>query len=107
MDIDVKYEVEFTEECAVEIRKVYNYIRDDLSAQNSANKIMERIEEFITNLAYVPRMYAEIDKYSNTKRIYRRIILNNYVLLYTIDEERHKVFISHMYHSKTDYLNNI
>lgn len=107
MDIDAKYEVEFTEECAVEIRKVYNYIGDDLSARNSANKIMERIEEFITNLAYAPRMYAEIDKYSNTKRIYRRIILNNYVLLYTIDEERHKVFISHMYHSKTDYLNNI
>ena len=107
MDIDAKYKVEFTEECAVEIRKVYNYIRDDLSARNSSNKIMERIEEFITNLSYAHRMYAEIDKYSNTKRIYRRIILNNYVLLYTIDEERHKVFISHMYHGKTDYLNNV
>lgn len=47
MDIDAKYEVEFTEECAVEIRKVYNYIRDELSAQNSANKVMERIEEFV------------------------------------------------------------
>lgn len=107
MDINAEYEVEFTEECAVEIRKVYNYLRDDCSAENSANKIMERIEEFITNLAYAPRMYAEIDKYNNTRKVYRRIILNNYVLLYTIDEEKHKVYISYMHHSKSDYLNKI
>ena len=69
MDINALYEVEFTEECANEIKKVYNYISNDIYAKESANKVMQRIEEFVTNLSYSPRMYAEIEKYRNTKKV--------------------------------------
>ena len=107
MHIENQYEVEFTDECKKEIKRIYNYIRDNLLEENAANRLMEKIEEYTSNLSFAPRMYAEIDKYKNTRRIYRRIVINNYVLLYTIDEEKRKVFISNMYYGGSDYINNI
>lgn len=86
---------------------MYDYIRDNLYAENAAKRIMNKVEEFTSNLAYAPRIYAEIDKYKGTKKIYRRIIIDNYVLLYTIDEDAKKVYVSHMYYGGSDYINKI
>lgn len=35
MDISNQYQVEFTDECKREIRKIYNYIKEDLYAEES------------------------------------------------------------------------
>lgn len=100
------YEVEFTEECLQEIKKVYNYIKDNLYATNSAENLMNMVEEFTNNLAYAPKIYAEIPRYRGTNSTYRRIVIKNYILLYTIDEESRKVYVSHMYYGGSNYLNN-
>ena len=125
MDISNQYQVEFTDECKREIRKIYNldpsilyikkfignkiynYIKEDLYAEEAAQNLMIKIEEFTSNLSYAPRIYAEIDKYKGTDRIYRRMVINSYVILYTIDEENKKVYVSHMYYSGSDYINKI
>ena len=102
-----KYDVEFTQECRGEIKKIYSYIKEALYIENAAKRIMNKIEEAIKNLSYTPRIYVEINRYSGIKRIYRRIIIDKYVLLYTIDEETKKVYISHMYYGGSDYINKI
>lgn len=102
--MDINYEVEFTYECNQEIKKIYNYIRDNLYAEQSAKKIMNMIEEYTSNLAYSPRMFAEIPQYVGTNNVYRKIVIKNYIILYTIDEENKKVYISHMYYGKSNYL---
>lgn len=107
MDTNNQYKVEFTEECKNEIIKTYSYIKDNLYNETAAQRLMNKVEEYTSNLSYAPRIYAEIDKYKGTKRIYRRIVINNYILLYTIDEENKKVYIAHMYYGGTDYLNII
>ena len=40
---------------------------------------------------------------SGLKRTYRRIIIKNYIILYTIDEKNRKIFVSHMYYSGKNY----
>lgn len=107
MDTKEEYEVHFTEECIREIKKVYAYIKENLYAEKAAERIMNKIEEFTSNLVYAPRIYAEIDKYKGTKKIYRRIVIDNYVLLYTIDEDKRKVYVAHMYYGGSDYINKI
>lgn len=107
MDISNQYQVEFTDECKRAIRKIYNYIKEELYAEEAAQNLMIKIEEFTSNLSYAPRIYAEIDKYKGTDRIYRRMVINSYVILYTIDEENKKVYVSHMYYSGSDYINKI
>lgn len=35
------------------------------------------------------------------------MVINNYVILYTIDEEKKKVYVSHIYYGGSDYINRI
>ena len=107
MSIDENYEVVFTEECRKEIRRTYKYIKENLYADNAARNLMNKIQELISNLASTPKMYEEIKSYMGLKRRYRRIIIDNYVLLYTIDDEKKQVYVSHMYCGVADYLMNM
>ena len=38
------------------------------------------------------------------KRRYRRIVIENFVVLYTIDEDNGIVYVSHMYYGGRNYL---
>jgi len=68
---------------------------------------MNKIEKLTNNWVFTPKMYAEVERYKETKRVYRRIIIDSYVLLYTIDEKKKQVYVAHMYYSGMDYLSNI
>ena len=62
------------------------------------------MEESIQSLKHSPKLYAEIDKSDELKRIYRRIVIKNFVILYTIDENNSFVYVSHMYYGGRNYL---
>ena len=49
-------------------------------------------------------MCTEIEKTDRTERQYRRMIVNNYVILYTIDELEKIVYIAHIYYGERNYL---
>lgn len=56
------------------------------------------------DLAESPRLYAKIEKKDRMKREFRRIVVDNYIILYTINEDKKTVYISHMYYGKRSYL---
>ena len=45
-----------------------------------------------------------IDTSNNSHNNFRRIVVNNYVILYLVSESNHTVYISHMYYGKRDYM---
>lgn len=98
------YEVEFTEDCIKEIDDIYEYISGKLMASLSAKRLMRKIEREVMLLEKNPKIYVEVDLMDKLKRKYRRMILNNYVVLYTVDEESRKVYVAHMYYGKRNYL---
>lgn len=98
------YEIEFTEDARFEIREIYEYIYNNLENLDSAKKLMKKLKDSIFDLTESPKIYAKIEKRDKTKREFRRMIVNNYIILYTIDEERKKLYISHMYYKKRNYL---
>ena len=49
-------------------------------------------------------MCTEIEKADRTERQYKRLVVNNYVILYTIDEEEKIVYIAHIYYGGRNYL---
>ena len=107
MDSNNNYTVELTNDCKKDIRNIYCYIRYNLEAEDAANKLIEKIEHVIVNLAYFPKIYAKINKYENTRRIYRRIVIENYIVLFSLDELYKKVYVSHVYYKGRDYLDKI
>ena len=99
------YEIEFTEDCRDEIREIYRYISKKLIAKKSAKQLMQKIRKIIMNLAESPKLYPKINKYDKIKkRCFRKIVIDNYVILYTIDEQKKVIYISHMYYGGKNYL---
>ena len=98
------YEVEFTEECMKEIDDIYKYISEQLVERKAAKRLIETLKNKILNLETSPHIYMKIGKTNRLNEIYHRMVVKNYIILYTIDDKNKKVFISHMYYGKRNYL---
>ena len=55
-------------------------------------------------LEKTPKMFTQIEKFDKTKRQYGRIVIDNYVILYTIDDEKKIIYIAHIYYQRRDYI---
>ena len=58
----------------------------------------------VMDLSESPNLYMKIEKKDKLKREYRRIVIDNFVVLYTVEESSKKVYIAHMYYGRRDYL---
>lgn len=103
-----KYNIIVTETCQKEIKQIYDYISNNLYADKAAKRLMGKVEKSIKDLKHFPYIHSMIkSKYKNVKENYRRMIINNYVILYLIDEDEKNIYISHMFYSKSNYLKKI
>ena len=98
------YEIEFTEDARDEIREIYKYISENLVAKQADRDLMRKMRNAIMDLAETPKLYMKIEKKDKRKRDFRRIVIDNYIILYTIDEDKKTVYISHMYYGRRNYL---
>lgn len=83
------------------------YINEKLKAENAANKLRIKIKDSVKGLSTSPEMYSKTEKLDRVKRVYRKISIDNYVLLYTVDKENKIVYISHMYYGGRNYLEGL
>lgn len=67
---------------------------------------MTEVTDRVLDLADEPELYMKIGKVDKLKREYHRIVVKNYVVLYTIDFEKRKVYISRMIYGKRNYFNS-
>ena len=103
--MNTKYKVIITPTAYKEINKIYDYISEDLYAEKATKNLMRKVEESIQNLKDAPKIHAKIEKIDELKRQYRRIVIKNFVILYTIDEINKVIYVSHMYYGGRNYLN--
>ena len=99
-----KYKIIYTKECKKEMKKIFNYITINLNAREQANHLFSIIKQRIKDLELFPDMYIKIDQYNKIKKKYHKMVVKNYIILYTIDDENHKVFISHIFYQRRNYL---
>lgn len=99
-NMDFKYNLEFTDDCKNEILEIYEYISQNLASTEAAKKLMKKIKTSIMHLSEEPYLYMRIDTTNNSHNNFRRIVVNNYVILYLVSEANHTVYISHMYYGK-------
>mgnify|MGYP001523934915 CR=1 FL=1 len=52
-------------------------------------------------------MYAKTEKFDRLENEYRRIPIDNYVLLYTVNKKRNTVYIVHFYYGGRNYLEGL
>ena len=99
-----RFEVEYTEECIEEMTEIYNYISTKLKNNNAAKRLISKVNENILSLSKFPEIYMKIGKTDKLSREYHRMVINNYIVLYTINYSNKKVYISRMIYGRRNYL---
>lgn len=103
----MEYKIIFTEKCLEDIENICEYISKDLKAEQAAIRLRKNIKKKVKNLTNTPEMYEKINKMDRLKRMYRKIVIQNYILLYTIDEIQKVVYVSHLYYGEKNYLEGL
>ena len=104
MDINNEYEVIFTKQAHKEIKEIYRYISKAVFAENSAWQLMRALNSKISNIRIFPKMYRKIEIQNKE---YRRLVVRSYIIIYRVNEEKKKIYIVHIFYSKSNYLEKL
>lgn len=105
--LNMEYKIQFTEKCLEDIEDACQYIKEKLKEESAANRLRIKIKDSVKGLAISPEMYAKTEKFDRLKNEYRRIPIDNYVLLYTVNNKRNTVYIVHFYYGGRNYLEGL
>lgn len=105
--MDSKYEVIVTERAKQELKEIYDYISKSLMEENTAIKMINKIENELLKLETVPEGFSVIENYIKKDFKYRRLPINNYVAIYRIDKKERKVYIVRIIYGGRNYLNEL
>lgn len=103
----MEYDIKISDTCLEEIEDICEYIENKLKAELASKRLREKIKEKILELKTYPKKYVKIEKRDRLNREYRKIVIENYVLLYTIIDEDNAILISHMYYEGRNYIDGL
>ena len=97
--VDRRYRVIVLSAAAEAIEEQFVYIRDTQQAPRNADAWLGRVWTAIDGLEFLPGRHGPA--LENGRRPYevRRLLLDNHVLLFTIDEARAAVFVLYLRHA--------
>ena len=101
---NMEYRIKLADQFLEEFEEICDYISNKLKNTNASNRLREKVIYNVLLLENSPKMCTEIEKTDKTERQYRRMVVNNYVILYTIDEQEKIVYVAHIYYGGRNYL---
>lgn len=103
---NMEYRIKLADQFLEEFEEICDYISNKLKNIDASNRLREKVIDNVLLLENSPQMYTKIEKIDRTERQYRRMVVNNYVILYTIDELEKIVYVVHIYYSRRNYLDS-
>ena len=99
-----KYNIKTTKAFEEELLDIYSYIVDYLQEPKIAN---EKIRNKILSLQYLPERYSRIFKSKFKNRNLRKLLINNFVIIYEVRNDTYQIFILHIFNKYQNYLNKL
>lgn len=97
------YEIILTDTAKEELEEIYEYIANCLLEEKIAYKLMNKIEQHILRLEQNPYSCVEIHIKPHNEA-YRKLVIDNYIVLYNIEEKYKQVVVYRVIYEKKDYL---
>lgn len=98
-----EYTLRFMPIAADDLDSIYDYISNRLSAQQAAHNLMKKMEECYMHLKTMPHMGTKcLDEYLN-KKGYRKLIVDNFITLYKVDDEKKIVTVMRVIYGRRQY----
>lgn len=98
------YNVYVSEPAENDLRDIVRYISSQLLASITAVKMIETIEEALLTLENMPYSYPLVTDERLNSMGYHKLIVKNYVVFFTIDENSKLVNVERILYSRRDWL---
>lgn len=86
-----------------DLDEIDNYIRFQLSGPQAANNLMSKIENSIDKFQDFAYLGSEIyDAYLSQKG-YRKLVVDNYIIFYLVDEKGSRIYIMRVLYGAREY----
>jgi len=97
------YNIKFTPKANDDLEEIFYYIATKLFADEAAVKLLDNIETSINRLAKFPLSCEYVsDKHLNS-RGYRKLLVDNYIVFYLINEEEKQIVIMRILYGASNY----
>ena len=103
----MSYKIIVTDSAENDIASIINYIANELGNTSETLSLIASIDEKYEYLSENPYVYEESRHGTLRHRGYRRIVIDNYIPLYLVDDDNHIVTIARVFYGKQDYKNYI
>ena len=98
------YKVDVSEPAENDLMDVVRYIASQLSAPISALHMMELFEEAMAELSDMPQRCPLVADERLSQMGYRKLILKNYIVFFSIDEKNKVVNVERILFGRRDWL---
>ena len=99
-----KYRVDVSEPAENDLRDIVRYIASQLSAPISATRMMELFEEAMLSLSDMPQCCPFVSDDRLSQMGYRKLIVKNYVVFFSIDEKNKVVDVERILYGRRDWI---
>ncbi len=99
-----KYRVDVSEPAENDIKDIVRYIASQLSAPISALHMIELLEEAMVDLSNMPQRCPLISDERLSQMGYRKLLVKNYVVFFSIDENNKVVNVERILYGRRDWL---
>ena len=90
----MSYQIEYLPAALHDLTDIAYYIGVELHNPDAADRLAEKIVTAVDSLADMPYRFAAYHPAKPLRRDYRRVVVDNYVVFYWVDEEKQKVTIA-------------
>lgn len=98
-----KYNIEYSKETKQDLIDIKKYIKYNLQEPNIAKKLITKIKTEIDKLIETPEIYSIIDDDFIKKLQIRKIIVDNYIVFYRINNK--KIQIVRILYGRRNWIN--
>jgi addiction module RelE/StbE family toxin len=98
-----KYKLQIMPRAAVDLDNIYEYISKELSAPMAAHNLMQKVEDAFLLLRDFPEMCPLCEDEILQQKGYRKLVVNNYIALYTVDNSAKAVTVMRVVHGRQEY----
>ena len=92
----MSHRITFLDEARQDIKDITSYLSQYYTS--TARNFMTKLKKQVNQLKTLPLMYPIYEE----DPLYRRMVIDDYLLFYSVDEKRNQVIIHRIFHSKRD-----
>jgi len=97
------YRLEVTDLAHSDLAEIVQYIAQELANPIAAGNLLTEIEKCYAHLVQSPFLYEACRDTRLAKMGYRRAVVQNYLLIYRVDEAEKTVYVLRFFYGRRDY----